>query len=115
MAGVSKVRVLGVTLAVLFAAAPAHAVERSRGMFVIPYKPGTSVAVTRDHTNHKPKNRYDMHGEGGTAPYAIVAAAPGTVRHTVDSYSEARPDGEPCNNNYVWIEHANGSGRSTRT
>ena len=43
-----------------------------------------------------------------TAPYEIVAAAPGTVRFIVDSFSEARPGQSPCNNNYVWIEHANG-------
>jgi hypothetical protein len=26
----------------------------------------------------------------------------------VDSHSENRPDQDPCNNNYVWIEHPNG-------
>ena len=75
----------------------------SRGIYRIPYAPGTEVEVTRDHLTHDPRYRIDMHGVGGDEPYRIVAAAAGVIR-----YIENRPGQSPCNNNYVWIEHPNG-------
>ncbi len=92
----------------LLVAAPAGAVDRSTGLYVIPYEPGTKVHVTNDHASHSPPNRIDMSGREGTGTYEIVAAAPGTIRYIQDSFSEARPGQDPCNNNYVWIQHANG-------
>ena len=96
-----------VTAVPMAAEASAGAVDRSSGLYVVPYKPGTRVEVRWDHTNHEPKNRIDLRGRGGTR-YDIVAAAAGTIRYLVDSFSENRPKGNPCNNNYVWIEHPNG-------
>jgi murein DD-endopeptidase MepM/ murein hydrolase activator NlpD len=80
----------------------------SRGTYRIPYQTGTEVEVTRDHRSHEPPNRIDMKGVGAGEPYRIVAAADGVIRFIVDHFSENRPDQDPCNNNYVWIEHPNG-------
>jgi hypothetical protein len=88
----------------------AQTVPNSAGFYRIPYANGTDVRVTRDHADHTPVGRIDMGGRGGSEPYRIVAAAGGTIRAIVDSFS-ARQDsgnGVTCNNNYVWIEHANG-------
>ena len=82
----------------------------ARGVYRIPYANGTEVRVSNDHLTHSPIGRIDMSGRGGNEPYRIVAAADGTIRFIVDNFS-ARIDsgsGQPCNNNYVWIEHANG-------
>jgi hypothetical protein len=38
----------------------------------------------------------------------VAAAAAGIVRRIKDEFDENRPDGNPCKNNYVWIEHPNG-------
>jgi hypothetical protein len=89
----------------------AAALDPSKGVYRVPYADGTDIKVTNDHIKHSPPGRIDMSGKGG-GPYRIVAAADGTVRHVVDSFSEridckANPD-KPQNNNYVWIEHANG-------
>jgi hypothetical protein len=48
-----------------------------------------------------------MKGTAGSVggEYKIVAARAGTIYKIVDSFSENRPDGDPCNNNYVWIRH----------
>jgi len=35
-----------------------------------------------------------------------MAAADGVIRFIVDKFSENRSGQTPCNNNYVWIEHA---------
>jgi hypothetical protein len=90
------------------AASAAQAVDQSEGWYRIPFANGTEVKIANDHLTHSPKTRIDMVGKEGDTPYKIVAAAPGTVRFVVDKFSENRPDGNPCNNNYVWIEHANG-------
>ena len=92
------------------AASGGVAQEKSKGVYRIPYADGTSVEVTNDHLKHSPPGRIDMHGEGGGKPYKIVAAADGTIRFIVDSFSKQvdSSSGEPCTNNYVWIEHANG-------
>lgn len=89
----------------------AAALDPSKGVYRVPYADGTDIKVTNDHIKHSPPGRIDMSGKGG-GPYRIVAAADGTVRHVVDGFSEridckANPD-KPQNNNYVWIEHANG-------
>lgn len=92
------------------AALVAQTVPTSVGFYRIPYANGTEVRVTRDHADHTPVGRIDMVGRGGTEPYRIVAAADGTIRGIVDSFSARQDsgDGVTCNNNYVWIEHANG-------
>lgn len=97
--------------AVLGAAGTAAAQnEKSKGVYRIPYENGTTVKVSRDHTTHSPVGRIDMSGTGGSGEYKVVAAADGTVRYIVDSFSKQvdSDSGEPCTNNYVWIEHANG-------
>jgi hypothetical protein len=89
----------------------AIAIDPSKGVYRIPYVDSTEVKVTNDHIKHSPPGRIDMSGKSG-GPYKIVAAADGTIRHIVDGFSEridckANPE-KPQNNNYVWIEHANG-------
>ncbi len=88
----------------------ATAIDKSKGVYRIPYKNGTKVKVTNNHDKHKPKGRIDMHGTGGSKPYKIVAAADGTVRYIVDNQSKQvdSKSGDPCTNNYVRIEHADG-------
>ena len=76
----------------------------SNGVYAIPYEPGVSVRVNRDHLTHTPVNRIDMSGKSG-GPYKIVAAAAGTVKFVQDSYNV---NGGCANNNYVWIAHSNG-------
>jgi hypothetical protein len=100
-------RIISIAAAVmaLGAAGTAHAADRSAGLYVIPFAAGTDVKVTGDHLTHKPKNRIDMVGLNGDR---ITAAAAGTIRFIQDGFSENRPGGKPCNNNYVWIEHPNG-------
>jgi len=81
----------------------------SAGTYRIPYAEGTRVRVSRDARTHTPPGRLDLVGVGA-ARYRVVAAAPGIVRYVVDEFSE-RQDSRtavPCNNNYVWLEHANG-------
>ena len=90
----------------LGAAGAAQAADRSAGLYVIPFSAGTDVKVTGDHLTHNPPNRIDMVGLNGDD--RITAAAAGTIRFIQDGFSEKRPGGSPCNNNYVWIEHANG-------
>ena len=86
------------------------AIDKSKGVYRIPCSNGTKVKVTNNHDKHKPKGRIDMHGTGGSKPYKIVAAADGTVRYIVDNQSKQvdSKSGDPCTNNYVWIEHKNG-------
>jgi hypothetical protein len=95
-------------IAAAFAAAPAHAFDRSVGMYVIPYAPGTTVKVSHDHTDHDPQGRIDMSGKDGNGTYRIVAAAAGTIRFIQDGFKDNRAGMSPCNNNSVWIEHPNG-------
>jgi murein DD-endopeptidase MepM/ murein hydrolase activator NlpD len=95
---------------ILGVAASAAAQEKSKGVYRIPFEDGVTVKVTNDHLKHSPPGRIDMHGEGGSKPYKIVAAADGRIRFIVDNFSKQidSSSGEPCTNNYVWIEHANG-------
>ena len=80
-------------------------VPMSKGYYAIPYEPGVEVKVTNDHLTHPhAPNRIDLKGKSG-GPYKIVAAAAGTVRRIDDSHNV---NGGCSNNNYVWIEHANG-------
>lgn len=86
----------------------ATAQTKSKGVYRIPYENGTSIKITNDFLTHKPLGRIDMNGAG--SPNKVVAAADGTIRYVVDSFSEQvdSDSGKPCTNNYVWIEHANG-------
>lgn len=88
----------------------AWALDKSKGVYRIPYANGIEVEVTNDHNKHSPKGRIDMHGESGSEPYKIVAAANGTIRYIEDGFSQKQNSSTAtsCNNNYVWIEHANG-------
>jgi Peptidase family M23/Bacterial tandem repeat domain 1 len=101
---------LNLLLVVLTLATGTLAIEKSKGVYRIPYTDGTKIKVGRDHTNHSPKGRIDMNGTGGNGQYKIVAAADGTIRYIEDSYSKQVDSStdEPCTNNYVWIEHGNG-------
>jgi hypothetical protein len=86
----------------------ARAATMSNGTYRIPYPNGTLVEVWQDHLTHDPETRIDMVGQAGISRDHIVAAADGVIRVIEDGFSENRPDADPCNNNYVWIEHANG-------
>lgn len=84
---------------------------KSSGVYRIPFVSGTQVHVTNDHTKHSPPGRIDMSGKGNASgEYKIVAAADGRIKYIEDSFSKQveSGSGEPCTNNYVWIEHANG-------
>lgn len=85
--------------------------QRSAGVYRVPYANGTEVRINRDHLTHEPVGRIDMAGRGG-ADYRIVAAAPGTIRFIEDGFSarlNCKAEPKPAQeNNYVWIEHANG-------
>ncbi|MGH9872117.1 MAG: peptidoglycan DD-metalloendopeptidase family protein [Pyrinomonadaceae bacterium] len=82
---------------------------KSSGVYRIPFANDTTVKITNDFLTHKPLGRIDMVGTGGST-YRIVAAADGTIRYVVDNFNKQidSGSGEPCTNNYVWIEHANG-------
>jgi hypothetical protein len=85
----------------------------SKNVYRFPYADGNRVHVSRDFNDHNPPGKLDMSGRGG-GPYRIVAAAAGTIRFIQDSRSKQQhPERwlrnmRACNNNYVWIEHANG-------
>lgn len=89
--------------------------ELSRNVYRLPYSNGTSMKVNRDHFTHTSPDgdvtgRYDLVGTGegsGCSVYRIVAAAAGIVRRVVDNHNTSCTS---CSddNNYVWIEHANG-------
>jgi hypothetical protein len=101
---------LVLTSAVMLCAAVSSVAQtKSAGVYRIPFESGTAVHVTNDFLTHSPLGRIDMSGTGGSN-YKIVAAADGTVRYVVDNFSKQieSSSGEPCTNNYVWIEHANG-------
>lgn len=82
----------------------AASVPHSQGFYSFPFEAGTTVHVTNDHLTHSPPNRIDMSGTSG-GPYHVVAAASGWVRFVEDSHNV---NGGCANNNYVWLEHANG-------
>src|ERR1044071_9476180 len=93
------------------AAGVATAQEQSKGVYRIPYESGTTVKVSRDFDDHPPLGRIDMSGkDNASGEYKVVAAADGTIRFIVDNFSKQVDSStdEPCTNNYVWIEHANG-------
>jgi murein DD-endopeptidase MepM/ murein hydrolase activator NlpD len=96
-------------LIALFACGVSLAQTKSRGVYRIPFVNGTTVKITGDAKTHKPAGRIDMIGTGGST-YKIVAAADGIVRYVVDNFSKQidSSSGQPCTNNYVWIEHATG-------
>ncbi len=76
----------------------------STGQYRVGYTTGTRVTVTRDHQSHSPSRfRIDMVGVNAGPDYQIVAARTGTIRYIVDGNVEPTD-----NNNYVWIEHADG-------
>lgn len=89
--------------------------ELSRNIYRLPYDNGTQMVVGRDHFTHTSPNgdvtgRYDLNGTMQAATcstYRIVAAAAGIVRRVVDNHNTSCAS---CveDNNYVWIEHANG-------
>ncbi|HKG14083.1 MAG TPA: peptidoglycan DD-metalloendopeptidase family protein [Pyrinomonadaceae bacterium] len=103
---------LACAAALCAAAGSAHAqTGKSSGVYRIPFTSGTQVHVTNDHTKHSPPGRIDMSGKGnGSGEYKIVAAADGRIKYIEDGFSKQveSGSGEPCTNNYVWIEHANG-------
>ena len=89
----------------------ASALDKSKGVYRIPYQNGTSVKITNDHKSHKPLGRIDIVGKGGSKPYKIVAAADGYIQYIEDDFSaklDCSKSGVAKENNYVWIEHANG-------
>jgi len=94
---------------ILCAAGVTAAQTKSKGVYRIPFESGTNVKIVKDFLTHSPLGRIDMVGTG-QSNYKIVAAADGTVRFVVDSFSAQVESGSglPCTNNYVWIEHPNG-------
>lgn len=100
---------------VLLASSHATALDKSKGVYRIPYADNTEVKITRDHLEHG-KGRIDMVGKGG-GPYKIAAAADGTIKFIEDGFDKRidckEDDGSSIpiseqKNNFVWIEHANG-------
>lgn len=82
--------------------------QASMGVYRIPYANGTEVRVWQDHITHAgDEPEVDMAGINGNAPYRIVAAEDGVIKFIEDGFS-ATVSENPCNNNYVWIEHPNG-------
>ncbi len=85
--------------------------ELSKGIYRIPYIDGTEIEITNDHINHCPRGRIDMIGTDGdvSGEYKIAAAADGWVRAVVENESvQCDCSVSSCENNYVWMEHANG-------
>jgi hypothetical protein len=81
----------------------------SARVYRLPYEDDARVRVSGDHITHQPPNRLDLVGAEPRS-HRIVAAAPGIVRYVVDEFS-VRQDtrtARQCNNNYIWLEHANG-------
>src|SRR5687768_14744070 len=84
---------------------------QSAGVYRLPYAGGTRVSVFDDDRTHRPLGAVDLVGEPreGRA-HRVVAAAAGVVMAIEDGYERqlsGRPAAE-CQNNYVWIAHANG-------
>ncbi|TDD62654.1 hypothetical protein E1263_02755 [Kribbella antibiotica] len=75
----------------------------SIGEYRLGYKAGTKVKVTNDVLAHSPLGRIDMSGVSAGPEYQIAAARTGTIKYIVDTNSEPTSD-----NNYVWLEHADG-------
>lgn len=96
-------------LALTFGAFPAIALaaSASNGIYRIPFVDGTAMKVNQDDATHNPTGRVDL---GASGSPKIAAAADGKIEAIEDSNS-ARQDSATaaqCNNNYVWISHANG-------
>lgn len=98
-----------VVMVILCASLPLVAQTKSRGVYRIPFENGITVKITNDFLTHKPLGRIDMVGTGESS-YKIVAASDGIIRYVVDTFTKQidSGSGQPCTNNYVWIEHANG-------
>lgn len=96
-------------LIMLFACGATLAQTTSQGVYRIPFENGTTVKITGDAKTHSPVGRIDMVGTGASN-YKVVAAADGVVRYVVDNFSKQidSSSGQPCTNNYVWIEHTTG-------
>jgi hypothetical protein len=73
---------------------------RSTGLYRMGFPNGALVTVAGDHASHRPPDRVDLTSSNSDK---IVAAQAGTVRAVVEGNAEPTN-----NNNYVWIEHANG-------
>ena len=85
----------------------AASAQASKGVYRIPYANGTQVRIWQDHITHAgDEPEIDMAGVGN-GPFRIVAAEDGEIKFIQDSFS-ATTNGNPCNNNYVWIAHPNG-------
>ncbi|GFE84154.1 hypothetical protein GCM10011487_61540 [Steroidobacter agaridevorans] len=87
--------------------------EDSANLYRLPYADGTKIHVNRDFEDHDPPGKFDIVGRGN-GPYKIVAAAAGHVRYLQDSRDKQQNpqrfwrNTNACNNNYLWIEHADG-------
>lgn len=85
--------------------------ELSKGIYRIPFIDGTAVEVVCDHLSHCPRGRIDMVGTNGdfNGEYVVAAAADGFIRKIVENHSvQCDCSVDNCENNYIWIEHANG-------
>jgi murein DD-endopeptidase MepM/ murein hydrolase activator NlpD len=85
--------------------------SRSQGVYRIPYQNDTTVKVFSDFEDHDPPGKVDLYATpvSDDASYRVVAAAAGVIRRIQDGYSATKgKDADPCDNNYVWIEHPNG-------
>ncbi|HLT45083.1 MAG TPA: peptidoglycan DD-metalloendopeptidase family protein [Luteimonas sp.] len=87
------------------------AIQKTPGLYRIPYADGTRVRIGRDHNTHTPKGRYDMGGQGG-GTYRVVAAGDGIITHIEDRYSQRLSckdlPGSEKKNNYIWIRGIDG-------
>ena len=95
-------------LAAVAMPAGAMAADPSNGIYRIPFADGTEMSVNRDNDTHDPPGRIDL-GAKGSSP-RIAAAAAGRVEGIVDTNSVRQDSATAaqCNNNYIWLSHANG-------
>ena len=75
------------------------------GEYRIPYSNGVEIAVNRDFITHTGPVTTSYDVEAKVPPAAIVAAAPGWVRHIEDGFAADDANNPDEKNNYVWIEH----------
>ena len=99
----------GLTASRIFAGTYAGSLPVSAGVYRLPFTNGTHVVVANDPTTHPAVlNRVDLVATGA-GDHTVVAAGDGWVRFIVDTNTASQCTGQPgCQNNYVWIEHANG-------
>src|SRR5262245_46844761 len=100
----------GAALAAFIGGASAQAYQDSRGVYRLPYEDGTQISIDGDGDPVHHSAAADLNGAGSSnGLYFIVAAADGVVRRVQDGFSQTgRKKEDGCNNNFVWIEHANG-------